>query len=249
MPPDEPVHIWVRHDVDYDDEAVFRAQLPENMEQKVELWDQTFTIPYHRFRGRLRQIAAENHARVAGAVVSALEAIPDGAWVLPVDDDDWYPPQAARVVTARGTPELEGLVWRTSYLEVPIHFGHRTFMVRRALRMPFTPPRSLCSTNSYAVRMGPDTRTLLDTHIRASRWFAGEGEARVTHIPGRHNVINRTLASQTMLRFDWPEIKPRELLVKYRCYRRLYRLPWKRRGWARPHVEEMARLMDEMEVR
>jgi hypothetical protein len=71
----------------------------------------------------------------------------------------------------------------------------------------------------------------------------------VTRIPERLNLVNRTLASQTQLLPHRPALSRRDLMVKYRRYRRLYRYPWKRRGWARPHVEAMGRLMEELEPR
>jgi hypothetical protein len=249
VPAAEPVHIWVRRTVDWDDEAAFRAQMPPNLERKVELWDRTFTMPFHVFRGRVRRIAADNHARVQGADVSEWDQIPDGALVLPVDDDDWFRPDAATRVAARFPPGLDGVKWRTTNLQVAINRGHRTHMIRRALRLPFSPQKSVCATNAYAMRRTEEFRPLLANHERASGWFAGPGAARVAHIPGQLNLVNRTLASQTQLRWERPDLESRELLRKYRAYRRLYRNPLRRLGWARPHVEAMGRLMDDLELR
>lgn len=241
------VHIWIRNTVDWNDEAAFRAQLPDDLRRQVDLWDHTFTMPYHCFRSRVRQIAAENHARVDGARVTRWEEIPDGELVMPVDDDDWFRPDAARIVSERATPDLAGLRWPTVHLQVPTDRRHRFYLVRRALRL--TPQRSVCATNAYAMRKLAEFRHLLDDHMRAGEWFAGEGAARVTRIPERLNLVNRTLASQTQLLVDQRALSRRDLTIKYRRYRRLYHHAWKRRGWARPYVEAMGRLMDELRLR
>jgi hypothetical protein len=245
----EPVHIWVRQTVDWEDEAAFRAQLPERMRPKVELWDRTFTIPFHRFRARVRQITADTHARVEGARVSEWDEIPEGAWVLPTDDDDWLAPLAAQAVLSHARRGLTGVKWTSTHLQVPTNFWHGVHMARRTVLAPFTPPRSVCASNAYAMRKTSETQQLLSDHMGAGDWFNGEGSAQTQHIPGRFNVINKTLASQTQLAYPRPEMDRRELMLKYHAYRRLYRLPWVRGEWSRPHVEAMARLMDQLEVR
>jgi hypothetical protein len=84
------VRIWVRATLDYDDERAFEAQLVDRFREQVALWDSVFVMPYRVFRARVRAIAPENLELVEGAVCSSWEEIPEGALVLPCDDDDWF---------------------------------------------------------------------------------------------------------------------------------------------------------------
>jgi hypothetical protein len=105
------IYIWVRRTLDWDDEAAAFAGVDERMKPKVQTWNETFTMTYQRFRCRLSQIAGLNHAQVQGAVRADWNDIPDESIVLPVDDDDWFAPQAARVLErefATGSAALSG---------------------------------------------------------------------------------------------------------------------------------------------
>jgi len=96
------VCIWVRTAIDWADEAALPARLEPAFPPKLELWNETFSIPYHRFRHEVCEIARLNLSRVAGATVRPWEEIPDGAIVLPVDDD-WFAPD----IVERLTPRLD----------------------------------------------------------------------------------------------------------------------------------------------
>ena len=74
------IYIWVRTSVDWDDEAAVLAQCPPYFRPKLELWNATFAMPFHVFRGRVREIARDNLAAVEGASrAAAWDEIPDGA--------------------------------------------------------------------------------------------------------------------------------------------------------------------------
>src|SRR3954470_9841786 len=92
---------------------------------QVALWDSLFGMPYRVFRARVREIARSNHARVANATSSAWEQIPQGALVLPVDDDDWFAPHAATVLEAEARPGVAAIRWTSSFLEIPISMRHQ----------------------------------------------------------------------------------------------------------------------------
>lgn len=242
--------MWIRRTVDWTDERAFRAQLSPGFRPFVELWDEVFDLPYHRFRAELRRIAAENHARIDGArVVVDWAEIPDGAIVLPVDDDDWFAPDVARVLRTHDSPELLGFRWKASFLEVPFHFRHRLGMFWRSflddppLPFPFI-------TNNYALRRRDELRPLLLDHVRASAWLRATHAARVHRIPRRLGLMNRTLASQTTLRM-LPRITRRTSLVrKYHRYRVLYRRPLPSGlEWAAPSVARMDQLMANLNLR
>jgi hypothetical protein len=106
------VAIWVRKPVPWDDEGAFRAQIPDAFRRKVDVWNGTFTMPYHVFRGEVRRIAELNQDAVRGAARLDWEEIPDGALVLPVDDDDWFAPDI-------------GEAWRGTAIRTPPRTGGR----------------------------------------------------------------------------------------------------------------------------
>jgi hypothetical protein len=244
------IYIWVRKTLDWQDEKAFWAQLRPSLRAKVEAWNATFTLPYHLFRHRVREIAALNLSKVEGAACAGWDEIPDGALVLPVDDDDWFAPDAARILESELRPGVIGYVWTGRWIEVPMNRGHRLYLWRRRL-FPSTPPRWVCSTNTYAMLKSPETREPLRKHEVASDWFGqriGRGDGSVRRIEAKPSAVNRTLASQTTLGLERSEISRSELLSKYRRHRRLYRrrLP-PELAWSRPYVAMMAELMDELE--
>jgi hypothetical protein len=245
------IHIWVRRPLDWEDEEAVVAQLADS--SMVPLWNATFSITYQRFRHRVAQIAQLNHSRVEGAVVSGWDEIPDGALVVPVDDDDWFAPGAARMLEAETDPDAIAYLWTSRWIEVPIDLGHRLYLLRRRL-FPRTPPKWICSTNNYAMVKSPETRKPLGDHVSGSRWFDGpveRGDPSVKRIDPPLSVANRTLASQTtLLTLRKREIGRRELLRKYRRHIELYERPLPPElDWCRPYVEMMAGLMGELEIR
>jgi hypothetical protein len=243
------VYIWVRATVDWASEELVRPKF----RPRVELWNDTFNLPFHVFRARVREIARLNHSRVEGAICAGWDEIPDGSLVLPVDDDDWFAPDIVRVLRAEFDPRAVGYYWISSWVEVPTTLGHRLYLIQRRL-LPWTPPKWIFTTNNYAMVKAGDVRWLLERHTQASRWFEGkiEGPPRGTmkRIDRRLSVANRTLGSQTSLRFNHPSMSRSELIRKYRRYRRLYERRTPRElDWCRPYKRMMAALMAELEVR
>jgi hypothetical protein len=243
------LYLWVRATANWPDEQAFEAQLDPAFAGKFALWNDTFDVPYHQFRDQVREIARLNLSRVEHAKVSPWEKIPDGALVAPIDDDDWLAPDLAQALEAAHDPQAIGYFWTSSFLEVPIDFGHQLFLLRRAL-FPSTPPRWLCSTNSYAAVKSPDTKLLLQKHTVASERFGTSDRQRVRRIDRRLSVMNRTLASQTSLGFLRPAIRRSELLRKHRRYRALYAAPVAPElAWCRPYVHMMDELMRRLHVK
>ena len=237
--------------MDWEDEEAFWAQVPRNFKPRAELWNATINMPYHLFRHRVKRIGELNRSRVDSAVQAGWDEIPDGARVVPVDDDDWFAPNLADVLKREWVSE-RGVSWTGSWIGVTSVLEHRLHLIRRAL-LPFTSSYLTCESNNYAVVKGPRSKPLLADHDVASAWFDGPGRDRVKRIGRRLSVNNRTLGSQTSLR-PTPrrgELDRARLLRRLRKHKRLYhRRPW---GlgleWSRPYLAMMADLMDELEPR
>jgi hypothetical protein len=241
------IYVWVRATVDWADGEAVRAQLPARLVPAISAWDATFTLPWHLFRHRVRQIAERNHDRISNAAVCAWEEIPDGALVLPVDDDDWFAPEVADWVEGAMEKGVSAVRWRPSYFELPFNRGHAFDVARRRIFRRW-PTLDLCTTNNYALVKAPGVRPLARDHVKASRWVAERPAGELRWIERRLSAMNRTFASTTSL---WgTEANRRALLRRRRRYRAVYRRPvYRGLAWARPYVAEMAALMDELSVR
>jgi hypothetical protein len=240
------IYIWTRKAPNWEDEEAVLAQLSPQMKSRVDLWNQTFNIPFHTFRHAVREIAELNMSEVESAVQARWDEIPDGSLVLPVDDDDWFAPNVASVLAAAHDDRFNGYYWISSFKEVPIHFRHRLGLIRRRI-FPRTPPKFVFTTNNYALPKGTETKPLLDSHVHASERVEDGTVGPLKRLEQRLSVHNRTLGSQTSLAYVHERS---QLIRKYHEYMRLY----KRRGapgleWCRPYLAMMADIMDRLKVR
>ena len=234
--------------MDFDDEQAFRAQLEPRLREPIALWDATFEMPWRVFRSRLRDIALENLGRVEGAVVARWEEIPEGALVLPCDDDDWFRPDVAQVVQDALAPGHTGVRWRSSFLEVPRDWRHHLGIWRRRFQGPR--PQFVCTTNNYAVFASETALPVLASHLKASDWFLAQPAAEVPELREGLSLQNRTIASQTALVPQQRTIGRRHLLRKLDRYRRLYQRPLPAEmAWAQPYADRVGALMDDLELR
>jgi hypothetical protein len=239
------IHIVVRQTTDWTNETAVRAQLPEGFVYAVGLWDATFLMPYHAFRQELKRIAGLSLSRVAGAGVVPKAEVPADGIVVPTDDDDWLAPGLGTALEGALDERCAGYYWPSAFLEVPISLAHQLGVYRRAV-FPGTRPKWLCTTNNYAVRMSPSTAPLIESHVRASRWFVSN-QSDVKRLSDRLSVMNRTLASQTSFRSVKSQ---RALLRKCRRYRHLYLRPAPPHlAWCEPYVAMMRDLMDALRPR
>ena len=239
------IYIVVRKTTDWDNEATFRAQISEGFGPVVEVWNATFTMPYHLFRRELKRIAQLSLSRIPGAVCVPREEVPEYGVVVPTDDDDWLSPRLAQVLGANIDGQHVGYYWPSKFIEVPIHLPHRLGLIRRAI-FPRTRPHFLCTTNNYAVVMCSEMAPFIDKHVQASRWFVAH-PAAVKRIDEHLSVMNRTLASKTSL---WKKPPRSPLVRKYHRYQKLYRraLP-PELSWCEPYYAMLRDLMDQLRLR
>lgn len=251
------IYILVRRTTDWEDEATFLAQLREDFRPKVDLWNATFTVPFHVFRHRIKAIAQLNLSKISDAVCASWEEIPDGKIVVPTDDDDWFAPELTRVLEQEYDGDSRYYYWNSNFIEVPVHLRHRLGILRRRV-LPGWPPRGswICTTNNYAVVKGADSRLLLNSHVAASKAFEEE-KGRVKKISRHLSVMNRTLASQTSLgrprlssKREWTTLRKSELIRKYHRYKKVYEeVTDSELSWCRPYLSMMLDLMHELKIK
>lgn len=239
--------IWIRATLDWGEPGV-RERIAPGFLPRVDLWDATFNLPYVDFRAELRRIAQLNLARVAGArVTTDWDAIPDGALVLPTDDDDWFAPDIVTTLEHAQRPGAVGYRWPSTFLERPNSLGHRLYLQRRRL-FPWLAPRFFCTTNNYALPKTDEAYQRASSHVAASRAF--DGNTEVVAVSGKLSVMNRSLASQTSLGWRSRTFSAGKLRRRYREYSTLYDetstgLP----AWSHEYVEQVGAVMRQLRLR
>jgi hypothetical protein len=240
------IYLVPRHSPDWTNEAAFWAQLPEKMKGRVELWNETFRVPYWVFRQRLGELARQNWASLPGVTVVRCEEVPDGELVLPCDDDDWYSPRVGPTLEGARQAKIALYRWPGRFLEVPRDLRERLGTLRRRW-LPRTPParRYYCATNGYAVTKGALDPRALQSHVFAGRWSTAH-RTLTRELEHPLSVMNRSLASQTQYNRG-RRISRAELIARYRRYLHLYQTPPAAKlSWMTPHVDVMRDLMLEL---
>ncbi len=241
------IHVCIRETLDWHDASLVAARILPRFRRKFDVWNDTFTMPYHLFRDRLKAITMLSVSRIDGAVLSRIDDVPRGDLIVPLDDDDWLAPDLAVRLHQFHQDETAGYLWVREALE------YRSVLAElRAHVGPLVgrPDRWLCKTNNYAVRNEPRFVPLALNHMRASEYFDSH-PSDVTRIAATLGMQNRTLASQTSLDPGRPTISKRKVSALLGKYRAVYRAwtPTPPLDWAVPYVELMRRLMDDIDVR
>jgi hypothetical protein len=245
-----PIHICIRRTADWSDERAFWEQLADKDRARVELFNRTFRMAFHEFRRRLCEIRRLNHEQVEGALHTPWDQVPDGDVLMPVDDDDWFAPDAALALSRELRPEPAGYRWTPAWLEAPLNRRHAVKKLAGRLVPALNRPKHFCTTNNYALVKGRVPDKLMRNHLLASSWFEPRVGSEIALLEPRLSVANRSIGSMTSLGTSKAMISRRRLLTKHRQYRRLYkRPPPAELDWARPYLERMNRLMSELEPR
>ena len=241
------IHICIRPTLDWKNQKAVDARLLPAFRLKFDMWNATFEMPYQVFRQRVQQIAQLNHSRVEGATCSAIEDVPSGHVIVPVDDDDWFSPDLANRLRQEHDPRVRRYLWRREVIESPRPI--RSSLSRMA-RLLGRADQFTCKTNNYAVVNEPGLAHLALNHVRASEYFDAH-PSDIKRIPATLAIQNRNLASQTALAWNRPSITQEELLNVWYRYRHLYssRTLGARLSWAKPYVDLMAELMHEIHVK
>ena len=243
------IYICVRKTTEWMNEEVFLGQLEDAFRSKVEVWNTVFSMPYHIFRHRIKQIAQLNLSRVENALCAAIDEIPEGAVVVPVDDDDWLSPELGSVLDAEFDGSKTGYYWERSFLELPPNLIVKAgrfvlYTLAGRKRRVWT-----CSTNNYALVKNDRALPLLMSHVKASDYFDSQKE-KVKRIDGHLSIMNRTLASQTSMSWRKPSITKRELIRKFHHYKELYsRIELPDLAWGKPYIKMMEELMGELRLK
>jgi len=241
-------HICVRRTLDWGSDAFTPDWLLRDLREKCRTWGATFEMTYPAFRQRLKEIAQENHARVEGAIHSTFEEIPAGDLIIPTDDDDWFAPSVIQEIRDAMEPGAEGCLWHRQVVSASRRQPKRRGWLR--LRRKKMGGHHSCATNNYAITKRPDVGPLVMQHALAGE-FVDANPRRFTEIRKTLAIQNRTMGSRSSLQRTQPTTSREELIERYERYRGVY-VEWPLSPellWARPCIERMAELMDEIRVR
>lgn len=89
---------------------------------RVQLWDRTFTTSFFSARQFMKELSQETFKAVSGATIVQLadvKSIRDRTgFYLFTDDDDWYHPETANVLSRLDPKACDAVLWRSAELGV-----------------------------------------------------------------------------------------------------------------------------------
>jgi len=245
------VYVCVRRTIDWHAPAAVRLHLDASFLPKLSVWDATFNMPYCCFRQQVKHIAQLNLSRIKHVTITTLDEVPQGSLVVPVDDDDWFAPDLAAHLQRAYEPAKRGYYWSHYVLEARPADNPWRWLLRRRFRGTRQKDhiRYTCGSNSYAVVNHGQWGELGRGHARASRHF-DQCPDDVKRLALTFSVQNRNLSSQTVLAHRKPTIGAAKLRRRFRRYRTLYARVTltPTLAWAKPYVDLMAELMDQLRL-
>lgn len=242
------IHICVRRTLDWGSEAFTADWLWPDLRAKCRTWGETFEMTYPAFRQRLKEIARENHERVEDAIHTPFEEIPVGDLIVPTDDDDWFAPDVLHEIRAAMKPGAEGYLWHRQVISTSRRRPKRRTWLR--MRRKKMGGHHSCASNNYAIVKRPDAKPIVTSHLKASDYVDAHPR-RFPRIRQYLAIQNRTMGSRTAMEMKQQTSSREELIERYERYRTVY-AEWPLPPglhWARPSVDRMAELMDEIRIR
>jgi hypothetical protein len=195
--PLETVYICIRRTANWKDEAGYRSRLIASFVPHIDAWDATFRTSYREFRSAIADITMDSLRAVRGAVIAPYDEIPEGAIVMPCDDDDWTAPHAAEVLAEFFAGAHDRAVWTQNVLQVPLDWMHAVKIHVGNVWPRLNPPRWFCSTNNYALRKREGNYNLVMSHTLASKELVFD--PGILRIRRCLTLQNRNLASKTSM--------------------------------------------------
>ncbi|AGA25613.1 hypothetical protein [Singulisphaera acidiphila] len=184
----------------------------EEFLRAIRLWNRTFGMSYFAYRQGLKEIAELSWTRVRNLdlvlrrpeLFPALEGL-DPCILMPVDDDDWFHPDAADVLRRSWSPGFDAFHWPDGlYRSVP--FQERFDRPAAQVRLVVRRWDSDFTTNGYAITRkglaavpGPMRKRVLAFHWAAGKAFHREGVERC-FVDQVLSASNKSLASATNLK-------------------------------------------------
>jgi len=150
----------------------------------IDIWNDTFKIDYCTFRARIQALAEQNLRATGLEIIYGPNQLQQllqsnrAAWIIPVDDDDFFHPQIGDAVRHRDGDVLH---WRDWYLR-------RGRVIPRAWLAQF-------ATNGYAVRAAVVRTRGVSVVMQHKAARTLLRKQRIVRLGGRLSAANKSIAS------------------------------------------------------
>lgn len=174
-------------------EALLRFSIPA--------WNSAFTLEYPQFRAGLQSIARDNRRDISGVddiirgesdFAQYIASAADDTIIVPVDDDDWFAPDLAKLKVLFKDNHFRYVIWPQLIIG-----PKRTDYLYRVLKMP---AEDIPQTNNFAFTVGmfkeynyQELEAILPYHTFLGRKFLMKNKP--VHIPGLFSVYCKTVGS------------------------------------------------------
>lgn len=215
----------------------------------AKLWADTFRMSVFDYRAALRDIATTAIDRIEGldavfrnyATLARAKPENDNAWILPIDDDDWFSPSIADYCRDHDANATHMLTWA----HVRLSADNARFQYPQE-NVPFVLTNQYAISNSAMTILNRDSRkTVLSHHGMAWQTIQRTAKRSFRDIRTKSPlaVTLKSPASYTQLtQFHNPE----ELLEFVTRGDRLFAEEKLLPKWAKPHAAKVGQLLGEL---